>query len=147
MPKNYYEWIVRFQMIDTIIGIVGVCLILGAALIAQFFYHEAPCPLCELQRAALVNIGLALILNIKYGNCVSHWAMVIISALAGMAVSIRQILLHVNDPVGFGSAIVGLHMYTWCFIIFAVAIFASALMLLIYPENNQFKQSENGSGE
>lgn len=139
MPKDIHQFLTRFEIIDSIIGIIGVCVILGSALFVQFYYHEAPCPLCELQRAAFVNIGLALILNVKYGNRVSHWAMVILSSIAGIAVSIRQILLHVNDPVGFGSAIFGLHMYTWCFIAFACAIVGSAVMLLIYPESRRLK--------
>lgn len=137
MAKGNDGWISRFQMIDSIIGVVGVCIILGAALIVQVFYHEEPCPLCELQRAGFVNIGLALILNVRYGNRVSHWAMVILSALAGITVSVRQILLHVNDPVGFGSVVFGLHMYTWCFIGFAAAILGSSVMLLIYPEGRR----------
>ena len=43
-------------------------------------------------------------MNLRYGNKVAHWALVILSALAGIAVSIRQILLHVTDSVGYGSA-------------------------------------------
>ena len=43
----------------------------------------------------------------------------------------RQILLHImpGDP-GYGSALLGYHYYTWAFIGFAVAIVATAVMLL-----------------
>ncbi|MDF2530366.1 MAG: lidJ [Gammaproteobacteria bacterium] len=130
LPKiiNQVEWI------DSIIGVIGVMIILGAALFVQFFLHETPCPLCELQRAAFVNIGIALIMNIRYGNKASHWGMVILSASTGAAVSLRQICLHITSPAGFGDAVLGLHMYTWCFIGFSTAIVGSAVMLLIYPE-------------
>lgn len=136
---TYQKVITKFEIIDSIIGIVGIAIILGSSLIIQFFYHEQPCPLCLLQRAAFLNIGVALMLNVKFGNRVSHWALVIFSAVAGIAVSIRQILLHVNDPIGFGSAVLSLHMYTWCFIGFAIAIIGSGIMLIIYPENNGSK--------
>ena len=43
----------------------------------------------------------------------------------------RQILLHImpGDP-GYGSALLGYHYYTWAFFGFAVAIVATAVMLL-----------------
>ena len=124
----------KLAKINSIIGLIAVVIILGAALVMQFLYGEQPCPLCLLQRAAFVSIGIALFMNLRYGNKTAHWALVILSAAAGIAVSIRQILLHVNDHVGYGSAVAGLHQYTWCFIGFALAIVGSTIMLLIYPE-------------
>ncbi len=126
--------IIRFEETISILGIFGVFTILSAGLVMQFVYGEAPCPLCELQRAGFLSIAIALFMNLRYGNKVAHWAVVILSAFAGIAVSVRQILLHVNDPIGFGSAILGLHMYTWCLIGFVAAIVGAALMLILYPE-------------
>jgi disulfide bond formation protein DsbB len=133
MPQTSQQFLNKLALINTVIGLVGVILILTAALVMQFFYGEQPCPLCLLQRAAFVSIGIALLMNLRYGNKVGHWALVILSAVAGIAVSIRQILLHVTDSVGYGSAVVGLHLYTWCFIGFALAIVGAAVMLLAYP--------------
>src|SRR5437868_4477403 len=99
------QFIFRLEENISVLGIFAVFAILIAALVMQFVYREAPCPLCELQRAAFLNIVLALFMNIRYGDKVAHWAIVILSAFAGVAVSVRQVLLHVNDPVGFGSAI------------------------------------------
>ncbi len=124
----------KFATINSIIGLVGVVAILAGALVMQFVYGEDPCPLCLLQRAAFVSIGIALLMNLRYGNKVAHWALVILSAAAGIAVSIRQILLHVNDSVGYGSPVTGIHLYTWCFIGFALAIVGATILLLIYPE-------------
>ena len=125
--KNYLETVI------TILGAICVSVILIAALVFEFVYGEKACPLCLLQRVAFVNIGIALLLNLRYGNSVSHWAIVILSSAAGMTVSIRQILLHVNDS-GFGSAIFGLHMYTWCFIGYAIAIVGASIILFFYPK-------------
>ncbi|MCX7117769.1 MAG: disulfide bond formation protein B [Legionellales bacterium] len=133
--KKWQVFLNKFELIDTMIGIVAVFIILNAALFMQLYYHEAPCPLCLLQRAAFINIGLALLMNVRYRNRVLHWAMVIVSAVVGAAVSLRQILLHINDPTGFGDPVLGLHLYTWSFIGFSIAMVGATLMLVIYPEN------------
>lgn len=132
--KNLRQALTELAIIDSALGLLGVVIILTAALAMQFVYYEEPCPLCLLQRVGFINIGLSLLMNLKYGNRVSHWALVILSAAAGIAVSMRQILLHINEPIGFGSPVFGLHMYTWCFIGFSLAIVGSAIMLIIYPE-------------
>jgi len=132
------KFFIKVDRLSSLAGILGVCIILGAALMMQFVYHEAPCPLCLMQRAAFVSIGIALLMNLRYGNKVIHWALVNLSAVVGIAVSIRQILLHITSPVGFGSAVFGLHMYTWCFIGFTFAIVGSAIILIFYPEAEKF---------
>jgi len=134
MKRISKKIITEFEIIDSIIGLIGVIIVIGAALYLQLFYGEQPCPLCLLQRVAFINIGIALLMNVRYGNKVSHWAIAIISACSGMAVSLRQISLHVNNPIGFGSPVLGLHLYTWCFIGFFITIMGSGIMLLIYPE-------------
>jgi len=134
MGKRLVNFLKGLEIIDSIIGVFGVGFILLAALFVQFFHHESPCPLCLLQRAAFCGVGLSLLMNLRYGNRVTHWALAILSAITGLSVSIRQALLHVNDPKGFGEAVLGLHMYTWCFIGFFIAIVGCALMLIVYPE-------------
>lgn len=124
----------KLTTISSATGLLLVLIILSSALVVQFVYHEEPCPLCLLQRAALINIGLALLLNLRYGNKIAHWGMVVLSACAGIAVSIRQILLHITTPEGFGSPVLGLHLYTWTFIAFAIAIVGSALVLILLTE-------------
>lgn len=132
MPLN--DCINKLEFIDAMIGLIGVACILGGAFFMQLFYGEQPCLLCLLQRAGFVGIGLSLLMTLRYGNHVHHWASVIICAAAGMAVSLRQICLHITSTQGFGSAVWGYHMYTWCFFGFSLAIIGSAFMLLIYPD-------------
>ncbi len=134
MKENLKTFMNRLEVIDAFIGFVGVIIILLGALVMQFLYKEEPCPLCLLQRAAFVGVGISFLLTLRYGNRTAHWASAILCACAGMAVSIRQICLHLTDPTGFGSAVFGLHMYTWCFIGFSVVIVGSAAVLLLYPE-------------
>ena len=124
----------KVDYISSVLGLVGICFLLGSALYVQFGWSESPCPLCLLQRASFVAIGLAMLMNLRYGNRVQHWAIAIIMGCVGAAVSIRQIFLHITSPVGFGSPILGLHMYTWCFFGFVTAIVGSAIMLMFYPD-------------
>ena len=134
MKQRLKKFLDELELIDSFIGLFGALFILSGALFIQFFYGEQPCPLCLLQRAAFVGVGISLFMNIRHGNRVSHWAKAIICALVGLAVSTRQILLHITSPKGFGSEVLGLHMYSWCFIAFFITILGCAVMLLIYPE-------------
>ncbi len=120
-----------------IIALIATMTVLAAAFYVQIFLDELPCPLCLLQRAAFVSMGIGLLMNLRYGEHTAHWAIVILSACAGIAVSMRQISLHITSPVGFGSAFFGFHMYTWAFFGFALAIVGSAVILLVYPEKTQ----------
>ena len=59
-------------------------------------------------------------------------AIVILGALFGASVAMRQILLHIVPATGtYGSPIFGLHPYTWSFIFFAATLLAVALLLLV----------------
>ncbi|MDT1959168.1 disulfide bond formation protein B [Carnobacterium divergens] len=121
-------------------GVVGAfLLVLWGSLSAQFLLHELPCPLCVLQRYSMLLVCLGPIYILicrekgeldlqKYmiGHGIS-----ILSSLAGMLFSARQILLHIpaNDP-GYGGVFLGLHFYTWSFITFIIVIFYSAVMMI-----------------
>lgn len=123
-------------------GAFGLGLVVTGAYIFQFVLHELPCPLCLLQRIAMLGAAFALLMNVRFGLRPSHYAMAIFSALFGAAVSIRQILLHIvpvaGQPTGYGTPLFGLHIYTWALLIFIVTIIAAAVLLLY---NRQFRDS------
>ena len=49
----------------------------------------------------------------------------------GAAISARQVLLHIlPGDAGFGSPLLGLHLYTWCLIAFVCQMAASGAMLI-----------------
>ncbi|WP_251863647.1 disulfide bond formation protein B [Achromobacter sp. Marseille-Q4962] len=110
--------------------LLGVSLFLGLALFRQFVQGEPACPLCLLQRAALVLAGAGLLLNLRLGPSPLHYGMTIAAALAGMAAAGRQMLRHIapDDP-GHGALLGGLHFYTWTFMACAALIAFCALML------------------
>jgi disulfide bond formation protein DsbB len=113
------------------VGLYAVALVLATAFAAQLLLGELPCPLCLLQRIQFALLAIGPVLNIRFGPRPSHYAASLLVAAAGAAFAMRQILLHImpGDP-GYGSAVLGYHYYTWAFIGFAVAIVATAVMLL-----------------
>jgi disulfide bond formation protein DsbB len=122
------------------LSLYALSAVLIAAFAMQFARDELPCPLCLLQRAFMCALAIGPVLNLRFGPRPSHYALSMLAALAGAAVSVRQILLHIlpGDP-GYGSATFGYHYYTWAFILFVVALGLLTLMLLL---DSQFDRTE-----
>lgn len=122
------------------LGLLAISVVLTIAFVDQFFLNELPCPLCILQRAGFVLAGTGLALNLAVGIRTSHYALMILGALTGAAVALRQVALHVVPGTGsYGVPILGLHLYTWAFILFALIIAGAALLLLF---DRQFSAPE-----
>lgn len=114
------------------LGLLGICGVLAAAFGLQFALHELPCPLCLLQRAAFIAVGIGFLLNVRFGSSPAHYGVVLVSAVAGAAMSLRQVLLHIVPGTGeYGSALFGLHLYTWGFVGFAATILYVACLLFL----------------
>jgi disulfide bond formation protein DsbB len=120
------------------LGLYAIALVLAAAFAAQVLLEELPCPLCLLQRVLFAMLAVGPILSLRFGPRPSHYALSLLAAAAGVVVSGRQVLLHImpGDP-GYGSALVGLHYYSWALIGFAAAIVLIAVMLLF---DRQFEE-------
>ena len=113
------------------IGLLVVCGVLIGAYYFQFTLDELPCPLCLLQRVGLAAVGFGLSLNLIYGAKPHHYGIMLIGALYGGSVSVRQILLHIVPGTGaYGSPVLGLHYYTWAGICFFLILVGTAIMLL-----------------
>jgi hypothetical protein len=55
----------------------------------------------------------------------------ILGAVAGGAVALRQVLLHIVPGTGaYGEPFLGLHFYTWAAILFALIVIGSAVLLV-----------------
>jgi disulfide bond formation protein DsbB len=127
-----------------ILGLAGISAILIVAFADQFLLGDLPCPLCLLQRAGFTAAGIGLVLNIVFGNRPSHYAVAIVGAIAGAAASTRQVLLHIVPGTGaYGSAIAGMHFYTWALIAFLGIVLAATAMLFF---ERQFDAAARRSG-
>ncbi|MCC5977717.1 MAG: disulfide bond formation protein B [Salinarimonas sp.] len=121
------------------LALIAISAILAAAFYTQIVARELPCPLCILQRAGFVVVGLGLAMNLLIGPRPGHYALMILAALAGGAVSLRQMALHIVPGTGaYGDPVLGLHLYSWAALIFAAIILGAALMLFF---EKQFRPS------
>lgn len=128
-----------FRVIN-ILGLFGICFILLIAFYLQWWPKELPCPLCLLQRVAFVAIGIGFVLNIKFDLRPSHYGLIVLGALFGRLVAARQVLLHVTPgQTPYGSAIFGLHDYSWSWVLFSATVLISAFLLLF---DRQFSLTE-----
>jgi disulfide bond formation protein DsbB len=113
--------------------------VLAGAFVAQLAAGEPPCPLCVMQRIAMMMAVLGpcqvLIATRREGltpRAIGLGAgIAILASLLGSVISIRQVLLHIlpGDP-GFGNAVMGYHLYTWAALAFACNIAAAAAQLI-----------------
>ena len=126
-------WVKVLNALD----LIGLAMVLIIAFIAQFVFHELPCPLCLLQRLGLLAIGFGFLLNVRYDVRPSHYALSLLAAIFTAAVALRQICLHVVPGSGsYGSAVFGLHMYTWCFVLSMLVIVYIAIVMSVAQQYN-----------
>lgn len=129
-------------------GITGV--LLGAYYV-QFAMQEFPCPLCILQRMAmmLAAVGPAYMLgSIHSSRSHDHnvltvaYGTSILGAVLGLFISSRQVLLHIlPGDDGYGSAVMGMHLYTWAIVVFVVVVAVCGLTLVFTPRLQMAKRS------
>jgi disulfide bond formation protein DsbB len=122
------------------LGLIAVDTVLVLAFIDQLWFHDLPCPLCILQRAGFIAAGFGLALNLVFGPRPSHYGVMILGAATGAAIAMRQVLLHIVPGTGaYGNPMLGLHLYTWAFVIFAIMIVGTAILLF---NDRQFGRPE-----
>jgi disulfide bond formation protein DsbB len=123
-----------------ILGALGISSVLLGAYGFQFILWEFPCPLCLLIRIGMLGVAFGFILNLKFGIRPSHYGVSIISATFGGAVALRQVLLHIVPGTGsYGSPIMGMHLYSWAFVIFAATVLIVGILLIF---DRQFVKKE-----
>ncbi len=125
-------------------GVFGISVALLIAFYYQFFRYELPCPLCLLQRAGMITFGLALMMNVRFGEKGAYYGMALLGAVVTGVISSRQVMLHIVPGSGsYGSALFGYHFYTWALVASAGMILYVALMLILHRRNgsttNQYK--------
>ena len=109
---------------------------LSGVLLAAFYYQlalgELPCPLCALQRVGFIVAGVGLILNLRVGYSPAHYGLVLLTSVVAASASLRQIALHIVPGTGhYGSALFGMHFYTWAFVGYGALVAYVGVMLLL----------------
>lgn len=125
------------------LGLLGISLVLAVAFYYQLALGELPCPLCLLQRAGFIAIGMGFLFNLRIGERASHYAMILVASLVTGFISIRQVSLHLTpgDP-GYGSTLFGLHFYTWA-LIAAVGVICYVAVVFVLKD---LAGERNGAG-
>lgn len=136
MSNRFGFWVAHFN-------IVVICIVLIGAFMVQFGEGEFPCPLCMLQRMAMIlcALGPAYVIikardgEVKTTDFATGYGMSVVAAVGGASISIRQILLHIVPPdPGFGDPVLGLHLYTWALLVFVAVLVDSGLNLIFTRE-------------
>lgn len=97
-----------------LLALLGLCGALSLAFGYQLALGELPCPMCLLQRAGMILMGLGFLMNIRFGIRSAHYGAELAGAVTTGIIGMRQVFLNIApDAPGFGSAFLGLHFYTW----------------------------------
>lgn len=126
----------EISYILSIISLLGITAIILVAVAAQFFLNEIPCPLCLLQRAGILAIGIGYLMNLMFGCRSRYIALATFAAIFTMFFATRQVLLHITpNSIGYGDIILGAHMYTWVVVVCSTIVLWNCLINL-YLEGN-----------
>lgn len=130
----------RIQWLILHICVLGISGVLLGAFWIQFGQGEFPCPLCVLQRMAMILAAIGPLFILLQGRTTrlggvsifrAGFGMSIVAAALGACISTRQVLLHIGPTdAGYGSAVMGMHLYTWALVVFMTVILVSGLMLI-----------------
>ncbi len=122
------------------VWMLGYTVVMLMAFSVQFLQGEYPCPLCMLQRYGMIlsTLGAMWIImqarrgELTTGRYAQGLGLGVLAAATGTSVSIRQILLHIlPGDQGYGSKVLGMHLYTWADITFAIVVVYVAVALII----------------
>jgi len=119
----------RMKAIE-VAALFGVCFTLLEAFYYQLVLGELPCAFCNLIRVALMVFGAGLLLNLRFGFNPWNYVLAAIGALIGALISLLFLFIKAPpDSIPTGSAVLGLHMYSWTFLICTGAGLYCVLML------------------
>ena len=119
--------------------------ILTAAMTLQYVNGELPCPLCLLERVAMLGVCFGIMLNFRRGFSYQNTGFSLLFAILLLVVSVRQSLLDIYPRPGheyIGSAIFGIHMPVWSIIIALALLIAYAIKLAILGDDEYLRKAD-----
>lgn len=129
------------------VALLGICLVLLGAFYYQLVKGELPCAFCNLIRVGFMLLGSGLLLNIRFGTNAWNYVLSAFGALIGSLISL--LFMFAKAPAWTtptGSAVFGLHMYTWTYILFTAAIMFCVVMLAFACGNPASVPPQAGGG-
>jgi disulfide bond formation protein DsbB len=119
--------------------------ILTAAMTLQYVNGELPCPLCLLERVAMLGVCFGIMLNFRCGFSYQNTGFSLLFAIVLLVVSVRQSLLDIYPRPGheyIGSAILGIHMPVWSIIIALTLLTAYAIKLATLGDDEYLRKAD-----
>jgi len=119
--------------------------ILTAAMTLQYVNGELPCPLCLLERVAMLGVCFGIMLNFRRGFSYQNTGFSLLFAIILLVISARQSLLDIYPRPGheyIGSAIFGIHMPVWSIIIALALLIAYAIKLSILGGDEYLREAD-----
>lgn len=108
--------------------------ILTAAMTLQYTKGELPCPLCLLERFAMLGVCFGIMMNFRRGFSYQNTGFSLLSAIFLLVFSVRQSLLDIYPRPGheyIGSPVFGIHLPVWSIIIALIILIAYAIKMAI----------------
>ncbi|WP_280261372.1 disulfide bond formation protein B [Nocardia wallacei] len=138
-----WAWLGQLQYWLAVIFVVGWTGVVCGGLGTQFIGWEYPCPLCMIQRMFMLLAALGGAYIVRRGmtgtiharDYMTGWGLSIVACVGGGFAAWRQTMLHIlpGDP-GYGSPVLGLHLYVWAWILFVAAIATAGVLLCFSDE-------------
>lgn len=116
-------------MLDRLVLLLMLAVVAGIltlAMVLQLAFGEIPCPLCLLQRVAMLGCCFGIVQQLHAQDSQRGAGIGLVFALLLLVISARQTLLDIVPRPGHayvGQAVLGLHMPVWSVVI-AVALLA-----------------------
>jgi disulfide bond formation protein DsbB len=121
---------VALDRLVLVLMLAALAAVLTAALVLQYALGEIPCPLCLLQRMAMLGCCFGLLHQLRADGSERGAGIGLVFALLLLVISMRQTLLDIVPRPGHayvGQAVFGLHMPVWSVVI-ALALLAGFAM-------------------
>lgn len=149
IARNRVETL-RFLLNEAfMLGMIAVIAgILTAAMVIQYAYGELPCPLCLLQRVAMLGVCFGIMQSFRHGFSDRNLGYSLLFSVFLLVVATRQTLLDIYPRPGHeyvGSAVLGLHMPVWSILIALALITAVAVKLCVVGTEDGARPPERKS--
>ena len=140
--QRLLAWLNYVYLLLVMFVIAGI---LTAAMTLQYANGELPCPLCLLERVAMLGVCFGIMLNFRRGFSYQNTGFSLLSAILLLVIAVRQSLLDIYPRPGheyIGSAIFGIHMPVWSIIIALALLIAYAIKLAILGGDEYLREAE-----
>jgi disulfide bond formation protein DsbB len=144
-PMTTPRFLASLNYVYLLLVMLVIAGILTAAMTLQYANGELPCPLCLLERVAMLGVCFGIMLNFRHGFSYQNTGFSLLSAILLLVIAVRQSLLDIYPRPGheyIGSAIFGIHMPVWSIIIALALLIAYAIKLAILGGDEYLREAE-----